>query len=98
MPLRGGTASLHLLNCTKTIEKFKRQETWSARQWRSQPDNLVMLYANRAFSLNFSIRIRAFQLNKEYSLFKNTILFPMDWFGTPIWPPFLCFGTPTWSP
>ena len=39
-----------------------------------------------------------FNQNKEYSLHKSTVLFPMDWFGTPIWPPFLCFGTPTWPP
>ena len=33
------------------------------------------------------ISIRAFERfnqNKEYGLHKNTVLFPMDWFGTPI--------------
>ena len=44
---------------------------------------------------NLSVFMR-FNQNKEYSLHKNTVLFPMDWCGTPIWPPFLCFGTPTW--
>ena len=26
------------------------------------------------------------------------VLFPQDWFGTLIWPPFHCLGTPIWLP
>ena len=65
---------------------------WSSERVKCPPGMLLSIFTHMSS--------RHIGLLKQKTIFAQDyrVQLPEDWFGTPIWSPFLCFGTSIWPP